>query len=396
MIRSMKNKYSARQWLVLLGASLFQCAMMGILVNSSGVLFAQIRQELGMSMTKVSAFNTIKGVSGMLSAAYITGLFFKMDKAKFLLCCQTIVVLSFVLLIWGADGWLWYFTAVLNGAALCVSAVAVPYILAQWFPQNAGFAAGVAMAFSGISGAICNPMCAKLILSWGWKVTILIMGALTMLITIPGLYLMFRWEPDTAGKSASRNSSAYSGARQTKTFLLLAVVFLAGGIGVQFSMNMSMYAQSIGYSLTIGASLTTMIMIGNVASKFLYGCMCDALGTWKSTGLVLFCAGASVLCLLFASNMLPVMYGASLIYGSVYALSMIGVTRCAAAAYGEAESKRYLGLHTSVNNGVSAAFSLLAGVMYDSAQSFVPVLVVILSAMTLSFVAVLALARQKR
>ena len=396
MIRSMKNRYSTRQWLVLLGASLFQCAMMGILVNSSGVLFAQIRQELGMSMTKVSAFNTIKGIAGMLSAAYITGLFFKMNKAKFLLCCQSVVVLSFVLLIWGADSWLWYFTAVLNGAALCVSAVAVPYILAQWFPKNAGFAAGVAMACSGISGAICNPMCAKLILSLGWKVTILIMGAITMLITLPGLYLMFRWQPDTETESASRNASASSGARQTKTFLLLVVVFLAGGIGVQFSMNMSMYAQSIGYSLAVGASLTTMIMIGNVASKFLYGCMCDALGTWKSTGLVLLCTGASVLCLVFASNLLPLLYGASLIYGCVYALSMIAVTRCAAAAYGETECKRYLGLHTSVNNGVSAAFSLLAGLIYDSAQSFVPVLAVILVVIAMSFVAVLTLARRTR
>lgn len=128
---------------------------------------------------------------------------------------------------------------------LGISQIAVPFILAQWFPQNAGFAAGAAMAFSGISGAICNPLCAGLIRLLGWQATILILGALTMLLTIPGLYLMFRWTPDAIQKQAPEAAAGISETRQVRIFLLLSAVLLSGGIGVQFSMNMSMYAQSI-------------------------------------------------------------------------------------------------------------------------------------------------------
>ena len=53
------KKISVKQWRVLIGACLFQCAMVGVLINCSGVLFAQIRGEFGFTMSRVSLYNTI-------------------------------------------------------------------------------------------------------------------------------------------------------------------------------------------------------------------------------------------------------------------------------------------------------------------------------------------------
>lgn len=390
------KKYTSSQMLVLIGACLFQCAMIGVLINCTGVLFAQIRHEFGFTMSKVSVYNTLKSVTGALAAASVTAFFFKSNKARFLFLNQVLMVSGFLLLTLGAEGPLWYASAVVCGMAGCVANVAVPMVLNQWFPKNAGTATGIAMAFSGIGGAVCNPLCAKLIGIVGWKWAIVILAIVTMAMTIPGLYLMFRKEApnppvNTRAKTASKGKIGNIG-----TVILVSLVLLGGCIGVTFAVNISMFAQSIGYSLTFGASLTTMIMIGNVGSKFLYGMLCDKIGIWKATMVAVALTVASLLCYIFAQSQEMVLYAASLLFGCVYALSVVGVSRVCISAYGQQESKRYLGIHTSINSAIMAGASLLVGVLVDRFQSFTPVLYVVLGTMVCSFVAAMILLAKNR
>lgn len=385
----MGKKYSRDQMMVLIGACLFQCAMLGVLINCTGVLFAQIRQELGFTMSKISVYNTMKSVATALSAAAVTAFFFRSNKARFLLVNQLAIILSFLMITFGAEGPLWYASAVVSGVASCVSSVAVPMLLNQWFPENAGTATGIAMAFSGIGGAVCNPLCAKLIDLAGWRWAIVILGAAMLAMTIPGLALMFRREAPNPAVNSRKAAKTDSGKKThgIGTVLLVCVALAGGGIGVTFAVNISMFAQSIGYSLSVGASLTTMIMMGNVGGKFLYGLLCDKLGAWKATMLTLALAAAALLCFLFAQDKIAVLFGASLLFGCVYALSVVSVTRCCVSAYGERDSKQYLGIHTCVNSAVMAGVSLLVGVLYDYAQSFIPVLLMTLGAVACSFAA---------
>lgn len=187
----LRRGLTRQQIAVLIGACLYQCAMIGVLMNCSGVLFAQIRQELGFSMSKVSLYNTMKSVITALAAASVTALYFKSRKPVFLLVNQLITISGFLLLTIGADTSMWYVSAVLCGISGCVGSVAIPMLLTRWFPDNSGTATGIAMAFSGIGGAVCNPLCANLIDSLGWKGAIWVLSAITLALTIPGLLLMF-------------------------------------------------------------------------------------------------------------------------------------------------------------------------------------------------------------
>ena len=180
------------------------------------------------------------------------------------------------------------------------------------------------------------------------------------------------------------------------TIVLVALVLIGGSLGVTFAINISMFAQSIGYALSVGASMTTMIMIGNVGSKFLYGMFCDKVGAWKATMGALAVAMAALLCYLFASSQVVVLFAASLLYGCVYALSVVGISRCCIAAYGQQDSKRYLGVHTCINSVVMAGASLLVGVLVDGFGSFTPVLLTVLATMVCSFGACVALQRKQR
>lgn len=394
----MFRKLTRQQWLVLLGACLFQCGMIGVLVNCSGVLFTQIRMELGLNMAKISVYNTVKGISGALVAASVTAIFFKSDKRKFLLINQLLLLGSFILLIFDTNDIIWYLSAFLCGFGTCISSVAAPSVLNQWIPENAGSATGIAMAFSGLGGAVCNPLCAKLITLFGWRVTILVLGSLMLLLTVPGIHLMFRLEPETksAAASAKKNTETKklsSGA--VVSFVLLSVVLLAGNVGVQFAMNISIYAQSIGYTLAAGASLTTMVMIGNVSGKFLYGYFCDALGAWKATMIIVLTIGSAAGSFLLAQASLPLLHIAALLFGVSYALSMIGLSRCGVAAYGSEGYRSFIGFHSCVNSIVAAACSMLFGMMFDYTQSINPILYVVGIVAIISLCAAMVLSRKR-
>lgn len=385
----MKNKFTSQQIMVLIGACLFQCSMIGVLINCSGVIFAQIRYELGFTMSKISVYNTMKGLTTAIAATAITAFFFKSNKARFLLINQIATIVSFLLLVVGAEGALWYISAIVCGLSSCVVHVAVPMLLNQWFPENAGTVTGIAMAFSGIGGALCNPLCAKLIHLAGWKWSIVILGVIMLAMTIPGLHLMFRTDaPNPTGKTAATvQRDGAKGIGNIGTVILVTLVLLGGSMGVTFALNISMFAQSIGYSLSVGATLTTMIMMGNVCGKFLYGMLCDKLGVWKATMMALSVAAAALLCYLFAQEQVAVLFAASMLFGCVYALSVVGISRCCISAYGQQESKRYLGIHTCINSIITAAVSLLVGILYDWAQSFTPVIIMVLCAFACSFAA---------
>lgn len=392
---SERKKISVQQIAVLIGACLYQCAMIGILLNCSGVLFAQIRQELGFTMSRVSVYNTMKSVTTALAAASVTALYFRSRKPVFLLLNQLLTITGFLLLSVGAEGPLWYVSAVICGLSGCVGSVAIPMLLTLWFPDNSGTATGIAMSFSGIGGAICNPLCARLINSMGWKSAIYVLSVVTLALTIPGLLLMFHRPAPEGDLPERKKSQSASGRMKVGTVVLVAMALIGGSLGVTFSVNISMFAQSIGYSLTVGASMTTMIMIGNVCGKFLYGLFCDKAGVWKATVGALAIAMAALLCYMFASGQTVVLFAASVLYGCVYALSVVGISRCCVAAYGQQESKRYLGVHTCINSIVMAGASLLVGVLVDCFGSFMPVLLTVFGSMACSMAACLLLTKQQ-
>ena len=391
------KKISVKQWRVLIGACLFQCAMVGVLINCSGVLFAQIRGEFGFTMSRVSLYNTIKSVATALAAASMTAWYFRSRKALFLFLNQLITIGSFLLLILGANGPLWYVSAALCGISCCIMNVAIPMTLDQWFPENAGTATGIAMAFSGISGAICNPLCAKLISSVGWQGAIYVLGGLMLALTIPGVLLMFHDEaPKAAAIPRKRTASESRAKGKWGVVLLVTVVLLGGSLGVTLAVNMmSIFVQSLGYSLAVGATMTTMVMIGNVGTKFLYGAMCDKIGAWRATQFCLLLEAVALLCYLLLPGCLWLLYIVSLFYGCTYALSVVGLSRAVITAYGE-ESSRYLGVHTSLNSAIMAGASLLVGIMVDHFGGFRSVLVLILVTVLCSFAAAELLARKTK
>ena len=372
----MKAKFSKQQWMVLIGACLFQCALIGVLVNSTGVLLAQIRTEFGFALTRVSAFNTVKSVVCALGGVALTSLFFKSKKWVFMLCNILLTILSYCLLVFDAENqFIWYTAAVLNGFNACTVTVMVPYILNQWFPENAGTVTGFSVAFSGIGGIVFNPITAELIGCFGWRWTILILSTVTIILGVTAILLLFHNAAQGSRTEAKQTDAAEFSETVTnelplKRIILCALALGAGCFVMQFSQYITIFAQSIGYTLQVGAALTSLVMIGNVGGKLLFGLICDKIGTYKA--MVFAMAAVATASLLYAvfNRFLPVLYIASILYGMVYSLVMISPSRCCIQTYGAEGVKKYMGIHTSVNGIIQTVSSMSVGILYDATGGF--------------------------
>ena len=400
----MLKKYSKDQILVLIGACLAQCALLGILVNCVSVLLAAVQNDLGMAMTQISAYHTLKSLACAASAAFLSALFFRMNKGAFMGLCIGGVVLGHLMLVINPTGLMWWASAVVIGVAYSTCGICVPVVLGQWFPKNAGFATGVALAFSGIGGVLFNPIASKLITAYGWRSAIVIMSIITAAIAIPGVVLAFGKKPPVyeeeapaaAKKVQAQAETAADSSLAKKLFPLCQLALASGTVVVMFYNYISSYATGLGYSLEVGATMASMVMAGNVAGKLIFGAACDKFGVWKSMQVNFLVLVGSMLCFLLLDNFLPALYLASLLLGSVYGINMIAVSRGCVQAYGQEGSKKYIGTHTSLNSALSTGCSFLVGPLYDATGSFSALLIINIVMLAVSFVSVMAICKLKK
>ena len=346
---------SRRQLFAMIGGAIYQCAMVGILFNSSGVLLTQIRLELEFSMTYISMYNIIRSIAGALGASLLVSQFFKADnKGVYMMFVLGMILLGYMILVIGADTWLWYLTPVMICPISSLGVVAVPYILTEWFNDNAGFAIGVTMSSSGIGGAIFSPITAYLIQRFGWKEAIVILSAVSFWLGFVGVAFLFRKSKRQKNKEFIEKNMIkrkqyfcirHRGNKRKKEkrfeksfpkgrFLICSISMLGGCFCTQLVGYVSIYANSIGYSLAIGAILTSCIMGGNIIGKIIFGILSDKVGAWRAMILGVGSVLLGSLGLMLGGKNYVLLCLSAALFGLTYAISSIAISKCSMATYG--------------------------------------------------------------
>jgi len=388
-----KSRISRQQLLVLIGGCMIQSALIGIIVNTSGVFFTQMRTELGMSMTMIAAHNTIRAVVGALTGGYLSSLFFRVNKRIFLSIAVASIAVGYGLIAIGGDSFTWYIASCIIGLFVSMSMISISYVLSHWFPKGAGTTTGIASAFAGICGAVFSPIASSFIKSMGWSRALLAFCAIQLAVGLTGVFLMlpksgdalFKTDvPRTAdkGKKRERPDIPHLAAR----FALTVMVLTGSSIMLQFIFNVSVFAQTLGYPLEVGARLTSMVMIGNITGKLMFGAIEDRSSVWKSEMVIGSMVSVSILAFIFCTDNLAILSVASVVYGFAYSLSSVGLSRCCASAYGKEGQKSMVGYHVSISNAAGAIISLAIGIVYDKFGSYNPVLYIAFGASLLLIV----------
>ena len=373
----MKQTKYRYHWLIVIVCCGFSAATLGLISNSNGVFFKPMADSLGVGIGSVTLFVTIANLVQAVTCPLVAWLLNKWDIR---VLCSSFIILTLIaltLIAFTPNLYVLYISAVLLGIGMTgFSVIPINVLLANWFKDKLGLVVGITFSFSGIAGALFNPIFNNLIAAWGWRYTYLFMMVIIAVISLPGALLIrnkpsdLNLKPYGEAKTntiSEKEKGAPSGLSLiTPVFIILILfgVFLNGVIG--FGSHIPTYAVVIGLSSAIGASMMSYSMVSNVISKLVLGYLNDHLGIIKSlliysVFVILGVLGLNYLSL--APNLLQ--YLAPLGFGMVYAISTVGIPLLTKKLIGEknfAISYSYINTFATIVNAVMLS---LNGFLYD-------------------------------
>ena len=373
-----------RVWFVFAGCMLLYGAMMGILFNCAGVLINGVIQAEGYTSSSISSYYTLRGLVSTIAMIFTAKLLTKINIKVMAVLVGFTGSLSFFLMSLYTQPWQWAISGILHGIASSLTILLPTSVIRVWFVKNRGTFMGTYMMLSGVIGAIFNPIAGHLIGSVGWRKTAVILASCAFSIVFAGAMLIVRKPSDVGalpygGEEVpvpNRTASPDSRRRvpiKLGTYLYIFCSVTVAGLAIQMVSYIPQYASSLGYDAMIGAKMTSILMIGNLSAKILFGVCSDYVGLWRSIQIFLGLIGTGLLILMAGSGIPLLLYAGALLLGFGY---MSGVANSLVSAeIFEPDQFEIQYSRLSMLSGLSTAISptIISGV-FDSTGSFKPVL----------------------
>ncbi|MCF0112136.1 MAG: MFS transporter [Erysipelotrichaceae bacterium] len=347
----------------------------GILGNSVGVFYTPVAEDLGVFRGSFAMHMTMQSLAGAGMSLIIPGLM-KRFPLKSILWFGVLATTGSTLLM-GFANKLWQFNVlgILRGISLSTFSVfTVTYILNNWFVKNHGIITSCVMTISGLAGAVLSPLFSVCIESFGWRISYGIMAVINLLFGLPALFLPIRLYPEEMGFSPyggindETEKTEKTQSSEVKylgfTFISVFIISMTCNIIVSMTQHFPGYAQSLGYSATVGAFMVTAVMTGNISSKLIIGIISDKFGSIRSNSIMIALTIAAMVALLTGNSDL-FMYGGAFLFGFIYSISAVGIALLIKDVFGkENYSKTYPICAFAMSIGGAVSTSLI-GYSYD-------------------------------
>lgn len=358
---------------------MMQGGSMGVVMNTMGLFFTAISQDLGISVGGISYYKTVAGLSSCLLLPFVGRILYRHDTRWTLSASALVMALCTAAMAGFQHLWQWYTAAfVLGIASAMLLTTSEPIILANWFREKLGLAIGVSAAFSGLLGMVCNMVFAQIISRWGWRIGYIAAAVLCAGMILPMTLFVVRLKPEQVGcepygTAPDRQALSEGPLKMTKAVrgILLSMLVLAAGAPlfcVGFSTQIVNYAISQGKSMAFGAFLVSCSMISNALGKILLGEINDA------RGLKLACVMGFAFCipafLLLYRNALWAMIAGSLLYGAGMALSVVIPPLLTRKFFRGSDYPRAFSLVMMLSTLLSSFSTGILGGMYDNSRSY--------------------------
>ena len=166
----MKQKFSFRYILILLGMCGLLATNVGLCTNVAGLFFTPIAEDFGVLTGSVSMTlticNLVFAVAGLLAPKVI-----KETSFRTILIAATVLVAGSTALMSMCNNivLLYILNAIRGFAGGLTGFVLVTTVINSWFVDFNGLATSIAMSFSGIAGAVFSPIVSGIIQANGWR-----------------------------------------------------------------------------------------------------------------------------------------------------------------------------------------------------------------------------------
>lgn len=266
--------------------------------------------------------------------------------------------------------------AVLAVVAIGTLPITYAKVITRAFDKHRGFALGIALASTGVAGALAQFYVQWLIEEWGWRVAFVGLGAVPLLVAWPILFVFLRDASpsgEASGKAAQpANSMNLHQAMRTHRFWLLSLSALAFGCATGGLIPNFVPLLTEGGTTTLDEALQAMslLAISVIVGRLVTGFMLDRVPGPLVTAL-LAAPAIITLALVFSLPLVPPLAMACAIaIGLVAGAEFDLVAYMTSRYFGRAHFSTIYGIQYAIfglGSGVSpAAFGWLRDVSEDS------------------------------
>lgn len=377
------NVRSGFAWWVFAAACVISFVGFGLTMNTASLYWTSVSADLGISLADVSLMSTASGVAGAVALGVASPLFERINLKLFLSVMVVLTALAYFASAAADSIWVLYAANLVLGVTKAVAILlSVPILLGNWFEKHLGLVTGIAGAMTAVGGAVFSPIIGDVISGSGWRTAYVVTGVIVLVTLLPFTLFVTKLRPTGDQRPYGHVATATHEtgpvllpgvaarrAYRTAPFVCFAVV----GILLQFAgslvQHLPTYFTMTGLSLTVAASVFSVLLIGASAGKFAIGAALDHLRPMTAialfTVIALFGWGGMWL---FAGE-LPLSV-ASFAGGMGQAINLVGVVVLVRNVFGAREYSKILGPILMVGSLANAAGVYVHGLIHDGTGGY--------------------------
>lgn len=287
-----------------------------------------------------------------------------------------------------------FYGVIMGSGITCIGIVSYSIILSHWFEKKRGLASGIAVSGMGLGTFVLVPVSQYFISIWGWRVTFILLGCLTLVILLPLNGLFLRHKPEDVGQFIDglrseipinetcpeciekiNNQSNWSIGKAfcSATFWALMAFCFFSIIGIYVIL-----VHNVRFLVDLGIDKMTAALIfavvGAISSVFriFWGWLSDRIGReiTYTAGMMFACIGVVFLMLTEWTGTRGFIYAFSFFFGVGWGVTAPMIMSTAADLF---QGKAFGLIYGLVEGGIGVAGALgawVAGVIFDKYQSY--------------------------
>lgn len=364
--------------------------------NSAGIFYPGISQEFNVGTGQIGLYMSISFFVTMLVLPPGGRLMEKRSCLAIYAATNIMMAAAFALNAAAPNVWFMYISGVLAGCMGAFDMYMIPVIMARFFKERTGFFVGIAASMSGIGAAVWNIVIAMVIQGAGWRMGYLTLCVVVIVVVLPLTFLFVRSYPEQLGIRAygeviddeeirpDRTKSTivhvsgadYAKVAKSPVLVLLIIMAMVAGMAVMMSQYLTSYAISVGYALTIGATMTSLSMVGNMLGKLLFSAAAD-----KSTTLAVVCPIIfpiiGFLGLIFLGTVSPyIAIAAAFLYGTIQPSNTSILPLVVQNLFGDKDYGKIWSTISPFSSFACGVGSSIWGFIYDASGTFLVIFIV--------------------
>ena len=408
----MEKKKIFYGWYIVISCVLLMALCYAPLISCASLFIKPVTDDLGFTRSGFTLAQTISTLLGIVLAPFVGKIMSGKHMHKVLVTCVIGVAVSYGLYSTASTLPGFYLRAVFVGIFAAGSTMLpVSIVITNWFQKQRGFAMSIAMAGSGIGGAILSPLIGNWITNYGWRRTYMILGILMFVVLVPVTLIIVRQKPADKGLEpygfgeAAAQKKAASGAEWNAKLadlrkMPLFWAFILGVLLISLTGSVISHIPSsimdAGYSTETAASIASLYLAIAVPGKLLLGHIFDKFGAKAG---ILFGNTAfflSVIALMFIQAP-PVLYLMAVLFGFGTCIGTVSASVLTSKLFG---TKNYAETYGFVTMFVNAGFAFgvpIIAAIYDLTGSYrVAWIIVAIAAIVMTIALLYSAAESKK